>query len=423
MTAVKPKLCILLNMIAPARVRLYSALAEHFELLVLHGGTEGNRDTWRHVGKTLPNATIVRAWGWQIPIIRRERGQFFDRRYIHITPGYIWHLLKFRPAVVISNEIGLRTIIALMYGTLFRVPVWVWWGGTLHTERKISAVRKILRSAISRRARHWISYGQTSTEYLLSLGVRADTILEIQNAVDESRFATRPEPVFYPEPRPVLLCVGQLVARKGVSLLLHAAAALQKEGRKFSLLLVGSGPDEQILKQLAQDLGLSNVHFCAAQKPEVMPSIYRSGDVLVFPTLEDPWGLVANEAIFSGLPVLCSKYAGCACELFPNENLFDPENPEEFKEKLRATLAGRLMKSDPGRLKTIAQIVTALIHALEQSMDNTLSFRAADLKKGDSGKRIQAQGIGGVGASDPATSKNGDCIGAGAPCMSERIAR
>jgi glycosyltransferase involved in cell wall biosynthesis len=368
MPKIKRKVSLLINIIAPAKLGVYSGLAEHFDLQILHGGTESNRDSWHDLDRALPNAETTRAWGWQIVVPRRERGRSFDRRYIHITPGYIQHLLSFRPDALIASEMGFRTLIALAYGTVFRKPVWVWWGGTLHTERKTGLLRRMLRALISRWACHWISYGQTSTEYLRSLGVSPDRILEIQNAVDERLFTPNVEPAFEIGPRPVILCAGQLVLRKGVEQLLNAAAAVQNEGLDFSLVFVGSGPDKKALEQVIKARQLKNVRFLPAQTPEQMPAMYRSADVLVLPTLEDVWGLVANEAMLCGLPVLCSKYAGCALELFPSQNVFDPHDADEFRHKLREAVRGQLAESDCSRLKTTRQIVADLIRALDTSM-------------------------------------------------------
>ena len=143
----------------------------------------------------------------------------------------------------------LRTVVALAYGALFRRPVWVWWGGTLHTERNIGLGRKILRRIISRWARNWISYGRSSTDYLVSLGhTTRRTFLNSRTRLNEERFSESTEQEFEIRPRPVLLHVGQLVARKGVDLLLQAVAGLQMEGLEFSLLLVGSGLDERLFK-------------------------------------------------------------------------------------------------------------------------------------------------------------------------------
>jgi glycosyltransferase involved in cell wall biosynthesis len=364
--SVRIKLAVLFNIIAPAKIPVYSGLAEHFDLLLLHGGMENNRDSWLDPEKKIRGAAIKRVWGWQIPL-RKMDGNVRDLRHLHINPTFIWYLFRFRPDAIVTNEMGFRTLQALLYGTLMRRPVWVWWGGTLHTERAIGAVRRMMRLVVSRWARRWFSYGQTSTEYLLSLGIPRSRIVQIQNAVDEAQFSADAKPEFDIQPRPVLLHVGQLIPRKGLDAFLRAAAALQKEGREFSLLFVGSGPDKQKLEQLAADLQLKNVYFRASLPPEKMPSVYRSADCLIFPTLADVWGTVANEAILSGLPVLCSKYAGCAPELFTEAGIFDPEDPDEFVVKLREAVAGRLPQPDISRIRTTPEIVKRIISAIEGS--------------------------------------------------------
>ena len=362
----KIKLAILLNMVAPYRLPLYSALADRFDLLVLHGGKEANRDSWNGLEEALPKAKVIRAWGWQIRYAKKLNGEVFDEKFIHITPGFLWHLLRFQPDAVISNEMGFRTLIALAYATLFRKPAWIWWGGTLHTERNTGRIRKALRTVITWWADHWVTYGQSSTEFLLALGVNRVRILQLQNGVDEARFQASVEPAWTIAPKPVVLHVGQFIERKGIALLIEAAANLQRQGCKFSLLLVGSGRDKLAIQQRAEARGLKNVYFQNAQPPDRMPAVYRSADLLVFPTLEDVWGLVANEAILSGVPVLCSKYAGCAPELFSSENTFSPDDLGEFTEKLRDGISGRLSPADPGRLKTTRQTVAELVQELNR---------------------------------------------------------
>ncbi len=363
---VRIKLAVLFNIIAPAKIPVYSGLAQHFDLLLLHGGMESNRDSWVDPEKKIRGAAIKRVWGWQIPL-RKMDGNVRDLRHLHINPTFIWYLFRFRPDVVITNEMGFRTLQALLYGTLTRTPVWVWWGGTPHTERSIGTLRRMMRFVISRWARRWFSYGDTSTEYLVSLGIPRDRIVQIQNAVDETQFSADAKPEFQLQPRPVLLHVGQLIARKGIDAFLRAAAAVRKEGYEFSMLLVGNGPDKQKLEQLAADLQLKNVNFRSSLPPEKMPSVYRSADVLIFPTLSDVWGTVANEAVLCGLPVLCSKFAGCAPELFTGDSIFDPENPVEFVAKLRESIAGHLPKPDVTRIQTTAEIVNRMISAIQSS--------------------------------------------------------
>jgi glycosyltransferase involved in cell wall biosynthesis len=350
-------------------------LADQFDLLVLHGGREANRDSWSSLEGASLKARVVRAWGWQIRYTKKVHGELFDEKFIHVTPGCLWHLLRFQPDAIISSEMGFRTMIALVYGTVFRKPVWIWWGGTLHTERNVGVLRKGLRKAFSLWADRWVTYGQTSTEYLLSLGVKRDRILQSQNVIDEERFKADVEPAWVIQPRPVVLYVGQLIERKGVKSLLEAAAILQQNGCEFSLLIVGNGPDKEALEQRAQALGLKNVQFQPVQPPDKMPAVYRSADLMVFPTLEDVWGFVANEAILSGIPVLCSKYAGCAPELFAPEHIFSPEDLQEFSEKLKAAISGRLSKADPGRLKTTQQLGCELVQELNRFLPSVFAHK------------------------------------------------
>src|SRR5262249_27471579 len=114
----KKKLALLTNMVAPYRVPLYSILANEFDLLIIHGGKEANRDSWNGLEEAVPGARVVRAWGWQIHYTKKLDGKPFDEKFVHITPGHLWHLLRFRPHAVISNEMGFRSVIALAYGTL-----------------------------------------------------------------------------------------------------------------------------------------------------------------------------------------------------------------------------------------------------------------------------------------------------------------
>ncbi len=366
------KLAILTNTIAPYRIPLYGYLSERFDVAVFHGGPERNRQEWSGLTEVMGLRT-KRSWGFQVRLRKKRDGLRIDSRFLHITPGFLIDLVRFRPRAVISNEMGLRSLIAMIYGLLFRIPVWIWWGGTCHTEASVGPTRRIVRKAFGFSVRHWISYGASSTEYLMTLGVPRDRILQVQNCVDDRLFSPLGNRYLDVEPRPVVLYVGQLIPRKGVSHLVRAAGALQREGHKFSLLIVGSGSDEAKLRALVQELGLSNVHFEAALAPDQMPAVYRSADLLVFPTLEDVWGLVVNEAILSGLPVLCSKYAGCASELVRSDSIFDPTDPESFAESLRGEISRSPRSPDSPRLascREIASLIAAAIFHVESDDDS-----------------------------------------------------
>jgi glycosyltransferase involved in cell wall biosynthesis len=115
-----------------------------------------------------------------------------------------------------------------------------------------------------------------------------------------------------------------------------------------------------------------------------MRAVYASADALVFPTLEDVWGLVANEAILCGLPVLCSRYAGCAVELFPPESVFDPLNPTDFAAKLRGMVRGEIQAVDPSCLLSTEENANRIASAILNSL------RSAPARQRESAKSSPA---------------------------------
>jgi glycosyltransferase involved in cell wall biosynthesis len=358
----RPRVTLLVNMVAPYRVPVYREIAKAFRLTLLYAGGEDNRASWDRCIAQVGAAEVRRSRGVMVKWRQRSAGGgVFETHYHPVTPGYFADLWRSRPDAIITNEMGLRTLIALVYGTLTRTPVWVWWGGTPHSERGIGAVRRVVRRVVTSWAHRWISYGEAATSYLASLGVPRCRVLQIQNCVDDRQFVAAARPERGPHEPPVVLAVGQLVGRKGFELLLDAAARLQHEGVRFSLRIVGNGPERPALEARVAKLRLGGVSIEPGVAPEAMPAIYRSADLLVFPTLQDIWGLVVNEALLSGLPVLASRYAGCATEVLPPAQVFDPLDADEFAATLRQALTAGLPAPDTSLLLSTREVAARIV--------------------------------------------------------------
>lgn len=374
------KLAILNNLVTPYRIPLYKGLGDRISTYLLLSGQESNRDTWDGLEEKLPNVDIRKVWGCTLRFFERRQGSAFDPRYLHINPGYFYELLRIRPDVIISAEMGFRSLAALLYGFIFSKPVWILWGGTLLTEQKRSTVKRLIRYFVFRRVTRWISYGETTTEYLTeSLRIRRSHILQIQNCIDETQFTNSiTSPLLTPpSPSPVLLYTGQFIQRKGVDLFLKAAAKVQQQGYAFSILMVGSGIEKESLLALIADLTLENVTVLPAQSPSLMPAVYKSADVLVFPTREEVWGLVVNEALWSALPVISSEYAGCAREILPDDNIFNPLDFTSFERMLIKAITGKLAPPSVDCLYTSAQVVEQIF----EHISSALPFQKTTLEK------------------------------------------
>jgi glycosyltransferase involved in cell wall biosynthesis len=105
--------------------------------------------------------------------------------------------------------------------------------------------------------------------------------------------------------------VGRLWWGKGINYLLEAFEAVQRQSAEpVSLLLVGDGPEEGKLKRICAERGIRNVVFAGFRQKLDLPRFYSLADVFVFPTLGDPYGLVVDEAMACGLPVISTSAAG-----------------------------------------------------------------------------------------------------------------
>ena len=115
-------------------------------------------------------------------------------------------------------------------------------------------------------------------------------------------------------PATILFC-GQMIARKGVDLLLQAFEELIQMGLAARLLLVGREADlPQMLTEVSEKTRQS-IEYAGFQAPEDLPQFFQTADIFVLPSRHDGWGVVVNQAIGAGLPVICSDAVGAANDL------------------------------------------------------------------------------------------------------------
>jgi len=111
----------------------------------------------------------------------------------------------------------------------------------------------------------------------------------------------------------VIFYIGRLVPEKGVSILINAFQRVSGEIPTAKLVIAGRGPQGPELQDLVEKLGLSDrVWFTGYVSDELRDRIYHRADVAVFPSLYEPFGIVALEAMASGTPVVVSDVGGLA---------------------------------------------------------------------------------------------------------------
>lgn len=111
----------------------------------------------------------------------------------------------------------------------------------------------------------------------------------------------------------VILGVGQLIHRKGWDVLLNIAKDIDGD-----VYILGDGELRKQYEQIILDKQITNVHLMGFQSNEVTSLYYMAADVFVLPTREDIWGLVINEAMAYGLPVVTTDKCNAGLELIQN---------------------------------------------------------------------------------------------------------
>ena len=266
--------------------------------------------------------TLRRSW--------KHPSGFVYPKYIHIPWDTLPLLRRLRPDVVISAELGFRSLFAAIYCSSSRRTKLILWA-TLseRTELGRGRVRYVLRRWLAARADRVIVNGASGERYLLRLGCPLEKIdrlpqpalPEFASVGETSRPSTRVHHLIF---------VGQLTELKGLVPFIHQldAWARTHPGRRLELTIVGSGPSRHEIENIPHVADLE-IKLTGELDPLAVSAHFAGADALVFPTLADEWGLVVNEALAAGVPVLGSIHSQAVmelCEDGSNGWVFDPED-------------------------------------------------------------------------------------------------
>ncbi len=167
--------------------------------------------------------------------------------------------------------------------------------------------------------------GTRQKRYLQHYGVKEDRIIVAHMTVDVAAI-TKYVDAISPDARQdlrrtmgfaadacVFLFVGRLESVKGIAVLLQAFAELAAFRDNVRLLIVGDGTLGDSVQQA--QARLPGLRWMGRLEGEALLNAYAAADVFVLPSTFEPWGLVVNEAMAAGLPVIASKAVGCADDL------------------------------------------------------------------------------------------------------------
>jgi phosphatidylinositol alpha-1,6-mannosyltransferase len=229
-----------------------------------------------------------------------------------------------------------------------------------------------LMAVVYRHAAATIANSRSTASRLIEFGAPSSRVVIAHPGVDANRFTPAVAGAAALRARladpggVLLLTVGRLQRRKGQDLVLRALAEIGSESPSCRYAIVGTGPEEADLRQLAADLGVTGrVTFAGAVAPDELPAYYAAADVFVHPNRIDNgdfegFGIVLLEAAASGLPVIAGTTGGTpeAVEAGTTGLLVTGDDSAELASALRMLVHSperRQAMGAAGRSRAIAQ--------------------------------------------------------------------
>ena len=158
------------------------------------------------------------------------------------------------------------------------------------------------------------------------------------------------------EEKVTVLTIGQFIPRKGFDILIRAWEGI---GDRAQLLIIGGGDDRPKYEQLISERGIKGITILDFMPKAELFRYYKAADIFVLPTREDIWGLVVNEAMAQGLPVITTDNCMAGVELIENGvngYVVKTESVDEMRERLRELIKSPQLRAEMAKnnLKKIA---------------------------------------------------------------------
>lgn len=295
------KVVIITQVMAPSRIPVFNLIARDpdIELVVLFAAESEPHRRWP-------------TYKEEIEFHYEVLPEYFNFRqgssWTHLSRGLIRKLRRYSPDLVIAGGWDQLTHLwAYLLRHLLKYK-FVWWvESTERDARSGSTWKERMKTRFVEKADGILVPGRGSHDYVKRMNPRA--VYVAPNVVDNRRFARPEEPSTSQDFK--FIFIGRLHEDKGVDDLLTAWRHLPEES--FRLVIVGDGPLDGLVRDAANRD--PRIHFVGHVDRDELATLLRASDAFVFPSRSDPWGLVINEAMAAGLPVISTPAPGAVDDL------------------------------------------------------------------------------------------------------------
>ena len=301
----KPKAILLTNNPAPYREPVYERLARlDVDLVVVYCSVREPQREWEFPLGEYPRRFL------QGGMLR------LGETPIHFSRGVGALLNREAPDVILTSGFGPPMLRAFFWARTHGRPHIAFSDSTVTSEEKLGPIHRLVRRIVYGGSAAGVGAGLQTLDYFRSYGVPDEALFRSCLTVATERF-----PVLRFDERSYdVMFSGRFIERKMPLFFAETCRRLADRRGSCRALVLGSGPLEEDFRAAMRHPGLT-AEFAGFVDQETLPEHYASTKILAFPTLQDPWGVVANEACAAGVPIIVSPQAGVAGDLVrDNEN-------------------------------------------------------------------------------------------------------
>lgn len=328
-------------------------------LIITNLPTPYKIDFYRELGKYCELTVVIEARRLAAQKFNWNDGNITTFRLIYLNEGYlnedrinfkvIRYLKRSYDRIIIAAYYMPTELLALCWLKSTRIPYWFESDGGMINRGESELSRRFKKFMISG-AEGWLSPSAGTDEYLSYYGADPLKIYRypftsllssdlLKKPVSGGEKAKLRNKLNITESR-MVLAVGQFIHRKGFDILMKSAGRMKRD---IGFYIVGGEPAEEYIQMRKQLDLVKNVHFVEFKTKEELAKYYMAADLFVLPTREDIWGLVINEAMGYGLPVVTTWKCVAGVELIDDKQcLVEPDDEIALKNAIE-----RILQDEP----------------------------------------------------------------------------
>jgi len=303
------KLVIVTNIPAPYRLPIYERLNNKYknDFLVIYCSQKESNRKW-NLGDFKFNHLFLKE------NVKAKKDGF---NFVHNNPDVFHELKKYNPDIIITTGFNPTHLYSWIYAKLFRKKHICMTDGWIYSESSLFSIHKIIRKIIFKSSSAFIGASKNSLDLYRSYNIVEEELFQSHLCIDNNKFRNQ---FNFNDREYDLMFSGQFTDRKLPLFFADVAYEVSKVVKKLKILILGDGPLKKEFFAKLDSLGL-DYHYAGFVTQAELPQLYASSKLFLFPTKVDAWGVVVNESMASGTPVITTPYAGVV-----NDLLIDKEN-------------------------------------------------------------------------------------------------